>query len=297
MAGSQKSQDIDVLSVRKIYAKGDNNTTIPANSFLGTDGIGGTRWVDISTIKNGITFNTFTTTQSTFTSGPGTSRFSILDGNNVGLTPFGPGNSVQLYSKSFGNIDVIGQGSISAYDPITGTINDNIQLAGTGVINISTDTTNNLINIYSPNDATSSMSTVVGNFTSLNSFFTNKITTFQSPFSTFIYSAISSFSTSQGTSISKQLATQTLNTSTINMLGSRQPFLQYGYETINSAGFDLVTLKTPYSNSTYGIQLTYLKGPSKPIIPLSFDSVNRNTFRVYGDVNTAYSWTTHGDVF
>ena len=81
------------------------------------------------------------------------------------------------------------------------------------------------------------------------------------------------------------------------MLGSRQPFVQYGYETINSSGFDLITLRTPYSNSTYGIQLTYLKGPGKPVIPLSFDSVTKNTFKIYGDINTAYSWTTYGDVF
>ena len=51
MAGNQKSQDIDTLSVRKIYAKGDNNTTLPENSILLTDGKGGTKWIDEQPFK------------------------------------------------------------------------------------------------------------------------------------------------------------------------------------------------------------------------------------------------------
>ena len=199
MASFQKSQDIDVLSVRKIFAKGDNNTTIPANSLLATDGQGGTSWISMSTIQAGVTFNTFVTTPSTFTSGPQSSQFSILDGDNAGLIPGPSGNSVKLYSKSFGEITVSGQSSIKAFNTFTGIIQPNVSMAGTGIINISTDTSKNLLNFYSPNDATSSMSTVVGNFVGLNGSLSNTIASFNSPFSTFIYAAISSFSTSLGT--------------------------------------------------------------------------------------------------
>ena len=78
MASIQKSQDIDTLSVRKIFAKGDNNTTLAANSVLITDGKGGTTWIDMSTFQRGVNFNTFETSQSTFTSGPSSSKFSIF---------------------------------------------------------------------------------------------------------------------------------------------------------------------------------------------------------------------------
>lgn len=295
MAASQKTQYIDVLGVRKIFAKGDNNTIIPANSFLGTDGQGGTQWVDISTIKNGITFNTFTTTQSTFTSGPASSQFSILDGDNAGLVPSGPGNSVKMYAKAFGKIDVLGQESIRAFDTVTGTIDSNILLTGTGIINISTDTSKQLINFYSPNDATSSMSTVVSNFSSLNKFLSTTFSSFNSPFSTFIYSAISSFSTSQGISLSQQFATETLNVSTIHMSGTTQPFIQYGSNTLVGQS-NTIELPKAYSDSSYIIQLTYVKGSLSPSIPLSFNSVTPSSFVVVGDSGSTFHWTTYGSI-
>jgi len=43
MASIQRTEYIDVLSVRKIFAKGDNNATLAANSILATDGNGGTQ--------------------------------------------------------------------------------------------------------------------------------------------------------------------------------------------------------------------------------------------------------------
>jgi hypothetical protein len=307
MAASQKTQDLDVLSVRKIYAKGDNNTTIPANSFLGTDGIGGTRWVDISTIKNGITFNTFTTTQSTFTSGPASSKFSILDGDNAGLEPTGSGNSVKMYAKAFGEIIVLeensiplfdillGKSSIKAFNPVTGNINSNVILAGSGVIDISTDPNYQLIKFYSPDSATSSMSTVLNNFTNLNKFLSTTVSSFNSPFSTFIYSAISSFSTFQGSSVSKSFTTERLNVSTISMSGTLQPFIQYGSNTLLDDS-NTITLSKMYRDSSYIIQLTYVNEYSSPTIPLSFNSVTPSNFVVFGDSSATFHWTTYGNV-
>jgi hypothetical protein len=198
MAANQKSQDIDTLSVRKIYAKGDNNTVLGANSILITDGNGGTRWIDMSTFQRGVNFNTFETTQSTFTSGPASSKFSILDGVNAGLIPSASGNSATMYAKAFGQINVLGQDPIYSFDTYTGTINSNVQIVGSGVIDITTVSSANKIEFYSPDNGTSSMSTVVGNFVNLNNGLSDKIAAFNSPFSTFIYDAISSYSTVQG---------------------------------------------------------------------------------------------------
>ena len=200
MAGNQKSQDIDTISVRRIFAKGDNNSILAANSALLTDGKGGTQWVDIAAISTGLTFRTFTTTVSTFTSGPGNTQFSILDSSNAGLKPSGSGNSVSVYAKAFGQIDISGQNSIYSFDTVTGTINSNVEIVGSGIIDITTDTSVNKIQFYSPDTGLSSISTMVSNFVHLNGSLSNTISSFNSPFSTFIYNAISSFSTSLGAS-------------------------------------------------------------------------------------------------
>ena len=194
------SLDVDILRVRLIYARGTNQT-LSANNVLVTDGIGGTRWINISTINAGLGFNTINTTASTFTSSSGNTTFSILDSSNIGLIPTNNGAAATLFSKSFGQIDVPGQSSIYSFDSLSGSFNNQFSLTGTGIISISTNTLTNQINFYSPNDATSSLSSLIKNMSSVNTTLTNAINSFQSPFSTFLYSIISSFSTSLGPTV------------------------------------------------------------------------------------------------
>jgi hypothetical protein len=332
MAGIQKSQDIDTLSVRKIYAKGDNNTTLAANSVLITDGKGGTLWLDISTFQRGVTFNTFETTQSTFTSGPNSSKFSILDGLNAGLIP-ASGNSATVYAKAFGQINVEGQDSIYSFDTYTGTINSNVQIVGSGVVEITTVSSMNKIEFYSPDNGTSSMSTVLANFVGLNNGLSNKIAAFNSPFSTFIYDAISSYSTVQGPLVTfpemystissfstsmgpvvtglnllsslstnntvAQLNIGNLNVSTFNVLGSRQPYIQYGSNILASNGNMILSLPTPYVNSNYIVQLTYyqLDTTLPNIRPLYSSNTSVSNVAIYGTANSIFHWTTFGNLF
>jgi hypothetical protein len=161
MAGIQKSQDIDTLSVRKIYVKGDSNTTLAANSILTTDGKGGTMWVDMSTIRDGITFNTFVTSQSTFTSGPYSSQFEILNSDTAGLLPSESGNSVSVYAKAFNQVNVAGQTSVYSFDTYTGIIQPGLEFIASGIVNISTDTTQNQIIFDAPDSASSSISSAL----------------------------------------------------------------------------------------------------------------------------------------
>jgi len=293
MAANQKSQDIDVLSVRKIFAKGDNNTTLAANSILATDGQGGTQWVDMSTIQAGVTFNTFVTTPSTFTSGPYSSRFSILDGVNAGLTPASSGNTVTMYAKAFGQIDVPGQSSINSFNTYTGQINSNVTFIGSGVANILTDTSINKIQFYTPDTGLSSISSVLANFKGLNNSLSNTIGSFNSPFSTFIYSAISSFSTSLGNSSNTYF--NKVNTSSLQILGQNQPFIQYGYNVLDT-GTRQISLTTGYIDTNYIVQLTY-NGNGSNSIPLSFTIIDTATFIVYGDSIGSFHWTTYGNLF
>ena len=324
------SLSLDVLSVRKIYAKGDNNQTLEPNRILTTDGEGGTVWTSLNTINGGVVFNTFATTTSVFTSSPGNTRFSILDNSNIGLIPSNGGASATLYSKSFGLINVPGQSSINSFNTTTGLFNNAIDIRGSGTITVSTNTATNQLFLFSPNDAISSMSSLIKNMEGINSSITNSITSFNSPFSTFIYTAISSFSTALGptvtvsrlntelssfsTALGPTITTQTfastlsintsenfftsiVNTSTINVLGNRQPFIQYGSGNLSSTS-TVIILSRPYINSNYIIQLTYRSGTNTFFVPLSFSGVTTSNFIARGDSNaTTFHWTTYGNVF
>jgi len=313
MAANQKSQDIDTLSVRKIFAKGDNNSTLPANSILLTDGKGGTKWIDEQTFQRGVNFNTFETSRGTITSGPGLTKFSILDGENAGLLT-GPANSFNMYAKAFGQIDVLGQPSIHSFDPVLSKINSNIEIVGSGIINVTTNTQQNRIGFYSPDTGLSSISSVLRNFTNLNLNLSNTIKTFNSPFSTFIYDAISSFSTAQGPVVKldnfsnvlamnnhvSQLNTNVLNTYSLYQQNTKQPFIQRGSSILSDdSGSALIRLDNAYSDVNYTVQLTYRNesGSSSKTKPLVVTDVNPSEFTVYGDNNALFHWTTFGDIF
>lgn len=303
------SLDVDILSVRLIYAKGTNQV-LPANNILTTDGLGGTRWVSISSINAGLSFNTITTSASTFKSSPGNTTFSILDSSNIGLIPTNNGSAATLYSKSFGQIDIPGQSSINSFNSQTGQFNNRIGLNASGNVSISTNTLTNQVYFYSPNDAISSVSSLIVNMNNLNSTMTASINSFNSPFSTFIYNSFSSFSTALGptvttltfastlsTNTSANFFTNTLYTSTLNISGNRQPFIQYGSGSLTGTS-SLITLNSPYINSNYIIQMTYRTGLNTFTVPLSFSSVTTSNFIARGDSNaTVFHWTTYGNLF
>ena len=341
--------DVDILSVRRIFAKGDNNSILAPNTILTTDGLGGTIWTSLSSINAGLAFNTFITSASTFTSSPGNSAFSILDNSNIGLIP-NARNSATLYSKSFGQINVPGQNSINSFNTTTGQFNNAFSISASGTVTVSTNATTNQLFLYSPNDAISSLSSLIKNMSNVNSTMATKITSFNSPFSTFTYTALSSFSTALGptvtvpqlntalssfssvlgptvqvpqlnnafssfstvlgptvttltfastlsTNTSANFFTNILYTSTLNVLGNRQPFIQYGTGSLSSTS-TLITLNSPYVNSNYIIQLTYATGTNTFFVPISFSEVTTSNFMARGDSNaTTFHWTTYGNMF
>jgi hypothetical protein len=342
--------DVDILSVRKIFAKGNNNSVLAPNTILTTDGLGGTIWTSLSSINAGLAFNTFTITASTFTSSPGNTSFSILDGSNIGLIPTCSGAGARLYSKSFGQINVSGQSSINSFNSTTGQFNNAFTISGNGTLRVSTNAATNQLILHTPNDAISSISSLINNMVGVNSTISSAITSFNSPFSTIIYSALSSFSTALGptitapqlvtalssfstvlgpivqvpqlgeaissfstalgptittltfasslsTNTSANFFTNILNTSTLNVLGNRQPFIQYGSGNLSSTS-TLITLNTPYVNSNYIIQLTYASGTNTLFVPISFSEVTTSNFMARGDSNaTTFHWTTYGNLF
>jgi hypothetical protein len=140
MASFQKTLNVDSLTVININARSANNSNIPAFRVLTTDGIGGTMWMTLSSLKDGGAFNSFVTTGATYRADTSGARFSILDGPNAGLIndPTAP-NTAYLYAKAFGQIDISGGNSIVAFDTVTNKVNSNVKFVGTGGINIRGD--------------------------------------------------------------------------------------------------------------------------------------------------------------
>ena len=286
MSSSQRTENIDILNVRKILAKGDNNTTLAANKILITDGKGGTIWIDKGTFTGTpVSFDTIKTTQATFTSGLANTTFSILDGPNAGCIPVsGSPNTVQVYAKAFSQINVTGQNSVSAFNPTTGILQSTLQFVGSGITNIITDSSQNIIRFNTPNYANSTISSLITNISNLNNSISTTAGNFTTPFSSFIYNAISSFSTSLGGPIVTS--------------GNTPIKIQHNIASLNQYGNTIVALPIPYINTAYNIQLTYTRNPPPAPAPskiLYTASVTTSNFTVYGDSNAQFNWVTFGN--
>ena len=137
MASSQKTLDIDSLTVNHIYTRGVNNENIPAFRVLTTDGIGGTSWTTLSTLQNGGAFHTIRTTGGTFVADASATTFNILDSGNAGLSvdPTAS-NTVYVYAKAFGKFSIDYGNSLTCYNTETNTLLSNVNLIGAGGITI-----------------------------------------------------------------------------------------------------------------------------------------------------------------
>ena len=108
--------------------------------------------------------------------------------------------------------------------------------------------------------------------------------------------SIDSFSTSlipvmESTIFTSQLYASTIFTSSINVSGDRQPFIQYGSNTTAAT----VTLGKSYKDTTYAVQLTYAEG--SVTTPLNVSAKTTSQFTINGTASKGVFWTTFGDIF
>ena len=112
-------------------------------------------------------------------------------------------------------------------------------------------------------------------------------------------------------SVSFEVRTSTLITSSVQVAGYQQPFIQYGlspplgtsvtgspYAGLGAAyAFSTITLQTPYKNTSYAVQLNY-NGAGLQTIPLQANILTSNTFDIIGPAG-GYSGfrTTYGSIF
>jgi len=268
MASAKKTQYLDSLNVQDIYVRGANNTTIPADKVLLTDGLGGTVWQDTGALVNGGAFTTINTTPSTIIARVSAPFISFLNGPNAGLTVDSTApNTLRFFANAFNqmNIESIATGQntlLSAYDNPTNTYKSTLTFVAGDNILLSTNSTTNTVvfNVPPASNATlATLSTFLWNMSTLNSSLATDIAGFNSPF-------------------------------------TGQPFIQYGSATMNGTGQATITLGKAYTASNYSVQLCYT-GSSLPIQSLRSQITNLNNFVSYGDANRSFTWTTYGPVF
>lgn len=152
---------------------------------------------------------------------------------------------------------------------------------------------------------TSTISTIVTNVATLSTSLFNYINNSNaSTISTLSYKV---------SSLSFEVHTSTLFTSSVQVAGYQQPFIQYGlspalgdavagspYAGLGAGyAFSTITLETPYKNTGYVVQLTY-NGAGTQTIPLQANILTSNTFDIIGPGPAGtYSgfWTTYGSIF
>lgn len=267
MASAKKSQYLDTLNVKDIYVRGENNTVLPADKVLITDGQGGTVWQDTGALVGGGAFTTINTTPSTLVARVSNPSISFLNGPNAGFTLDSTApNTLRFFANAFNQINIhslaTGQSTLlSAYDNPTNIYKSTFSLvAGDNIILSTNSTTNTVVfNVPPANNATiATLSTFVSNMSTLNSSFLEDISSFNSPF-------------------------------------TGQPFIQYGSAILNSSGQHSVSLEKTYTVN-YSIQVSYT-GSGSPTKPLSSQITNLSNFICYGDANRSFTWTTYGQIF
>jgi hypothetical protein len=273
MASAKKSQYLDSISVKDIFPRGENNTTLPQDQILVTDGQGGTTWQSVSALTGGGAFTTINTTPSTINATVGYPFISILDGPNAGLMidPTAP-NQLRLYANTFNQIKLEGNTdgarTISAYDNSTDIYKSTISFIAGDNIRISGDSSGNKLSfsaVPASNATTSTISSFITNMSHLNTSFQANINAFNSPY-------------------------------------SAQPFIQYGSTMLDSSGqstvtFSAITNAKQYKNTNYTVQLTY-QYSTTPVLtkPLSFLINSTNAFTIHGDASRNVYWTTYGQI-
>ena len=171
---------------------------------------------------------------------------------------------------------------------ITSTILTDTELFSTSLVNVS---------------PTSTISSIVGEIDILSTSLVDYTSgSNASTVSTLVY---------QVNALPLEVHTSTLFTSSIQLAGSTQPFIQYGLSdsiiTLASSSplypglgagyyYTSTILSTPYINTSYTVNLTY-NGAANLTLPLQANITSRSTFDIIGPNLTSAFWTTYGSIF
>jgi hypothetical protein len=142
MASSRRTLDVDIITLRQVFIRGQQNSLIPSTSVLVSDGRGGTYWSPISTVGTFPSFNQYTIdTSNVYRASANSNIFTLNAGPGIGFSDGGSGlNTIYMYAKAFQTIAVPGLSSIQAFT--NGVLTPTLSFSSLGNLAISTDTFN-----------------------------------------------------------------------------------------------------------------------------------------------------------
>jgi hypothetical protein len=235
--------------------------------------------------------------------------------------------SINNYSSSLIQYGISTESTISTVyigiNELSSTINGSIYNYSSSLIQYGISTESTISTVYiGIYELLSTLSTSIDNFSSsLIQYGTSSDSTISTTYNSLdqitssLIGDIDVFSTTlvnlpNLSSIFREVYTSTLFTSSVQLAGLTQPFIQYGVSgSINTpvAGspysglgggyfYTTNTLSTSYLNTSYSIQLTYY-GAGLQTLPLQAVIVSISSFDIIGPNATSAYWTTFGSLF
>ena len=229
-------------------------------------------------------------------------------------------NNLQLYELDSSTISTIYTNIIL----LTSTVSTNINMYSTSLIYTNSDSTISTMNAgleellssisssldyYSSSliqygtSADSTISTLYTNILDLTSSMVEDTNVFSTTLLEIATPSTISSLAYRVSSLSFEVRTSSIFTSSIQIAGYQQPFIQYGLSPILNKAVIATnfysttnTLSTAYKNTSYSVQLTY-NGLYMVSSPLQARIVSPSVFDIIGDQNATVLWTTYGSIF
>lgn len=282
MASSRRTVDTDFITLRTVYAKYPDDSTIPALRTLVADGKGGTEWLMPSSFGTNPSFNKIITTAGTYTADLSFNTFRLFAGQGVGMAN-GPAGSNQtfIYAKAFNQIDVSGGDSLKSYSNATLTPQVKFATAKNAYIQLRTDSDTNTLFIDGP--MTQTISTGYYGF---NKFvIIPTVSTIQTNLSAYPRKTL--FADSQSTQITfagvKDLILST-NYSTNQVFFSVSSFTAEGYLALSGETFSLYNRLLSTISSGFVTVKNFSTGAAS-LSTLSFSNTSTVTSSIFGVSN------------
>jgi hypothetical protein len=134
---SRRTYDTQIITVRQINALNTNNSYIPPNRILTTDGVGGTYWAVPSSLGSFGTYNEVVVNNLPFIADLSYNRLYISTAQGMGSITNSTTKLVTLFSKGFDTINVAGGNTI--FSSSNSIISPTFTLVGGNGISISSD--------------------------------------------------------------------------------------------------------------------------------------------------------------
>lgn len=140
---ARKTYDTEILTVRQVNALNSNDSFLPANRILTTDGKGGTYWAVPSSLGAFGAFNEIRIDNLPYVADLSYNRLFLSSGSGIGISMNSTLKRAILFSKCFTGFDISGGNTLVGYS--NGIVSPTLKMVGQGSVRISGDPLTNTL--------------------------------------------------------------------------------------------------------------------------------------------------------